>query len=73
MHKLIQTIVLTAFIFSPLSLISLVTSANAHHTPSHVSTVAKNTIKIRQAPIKKDKKSTMNVTRKQKLTTTSAN
>lgn len=73
MHKLIQPIVLTAVIFSPLSLISLVTSANAHHTPSHVSTLTKNTIKIRQIPIKKDKKSTINVARKQKLTTTKTN
>ena len=40
MNKLIQTIVLTAVVFSPLSLLSLITSAAAHHTPGHVSTVA---------------------------------
>jgi ABC-type transporter MlaC component len=73
MYKLIQTIALTAVIFSPLSLISLVTSANAHHTHSHVSTVAKNTIKTRQAPIKKNKKSAVNVARKQKSAVINAN
>jgi hypothetical protein len=40
MNKLIQTIFLSAVICSPLSLLSLVESAAAHHTSSHVSTVA---------------------------------
>jgi hypothetical protein len=40
MNKLIQTIVLTAVVFSPLTLLSLVTSAVAHHSNSHVSTLA---------------------------------
>ena len=40
MIKLIQTAVLTAVVFSPLSLVSLISSAAAHHSSSHVSTVA---------------------------------
>ncbi len=40
MNKLIQTIFLSAVICSPLSLLSLVESAAAHHTSSHVSTVS---------------------------------
>ena len=43
MNKLIQTICLTMVVFSPLTLISLVTSASAHHTASHLSTVAMET------------------------------
>ena len=50
MNKLIQTIALTAVVFSPLSLISLISSAAAHHTSSHVSTVAN---KISQTTKKK--------------------
>jgi hypothetical protein len=42
MNKSIQTIVVTALIFSPLSITSLATSAAAHHTSSHVSTVSTN-------------------------------
>ena len=53
MIKIIQTIALTAIVFSPLSLISLVTSATAHHNSSHVSTVAVATTKV---PKKKRKK-----------------
>jgi hypothetical protein len=40
MNKLIQAIVLTAVVFSPLSLLSLITSATAHHSDSHVSTIS---------------------------------
>jgi hypothetical protein len=40
MNKLIQTIALTLVVFSPVSLITLITSAAAHHTPSHVSNLA---------------------------------
>jgi hypothetical protein len=55
MIKIIQTIVLTAVVFSPLSLISLVTSATAHHSSSHVSTVAIATTKARKKGVKKGK------------------
>gem|GEM_PF-5562527 len=40
MRKLIQTITLGAVVLSPLSLITLATTASAHHTGSHVSTVS---------------------------------
>jgi hypothetical protein len=53
MNKLIQTIALSAVIISPLSLISSIESAAAHHTPSHVSTTA---VKMTQATKKKTKK-----------------
>jgi hypothetical protein len=53
MSKIIQTIVLTAVVFSPLSLISLVTSATAHHTSSHVSTTAVAVNKTRKKAVKK--------------------
>lgn len=43
MNKLIQTIALTLVVFSPVSLITLITSAAAHHTPSHVSNLAVQT------------------------------
>ncbi|WP_373544813.1 hypothetical protein [Chamaesiphon sp.] len=56
MNKLIQTIALTAVVFSPLSLISLISSATAHHTSSHVSTVA---TEISQTTKKKSTKSQM--------------
>jgi hypothetical protein len=56
MIKIIQTIVLTAVVFSPLSLISLVTSATAHHTSSHVSNVAVATTQTRKKGVKKAKK-----------------
>lgn len=48
MNKLVSTIVLTAVVLSPLSLISSITSAAAHHTRSHVSTVSTNSLKVRQ-------------------------
>lgn len=72
MNKLIQTIVLTAVAFSPLTLISLATSASAHHTSSHVSTLATNTSKIRKVQIKKDNKSLTNSTRKQRSVSTNS-
>jgi hypothetical protein len=72
MHKLIQSIALTAIVFSPLTLISLTTSAFAHHTSSHVSTVATNTPKTSKAQMKKDKKSFINVPRKQRSATTNS-
>ena len=53
MNKLIQSIALTAVVFSPLSLIS---SASAHHTGSHLSTIAaerKPCTKKASTPIKK--------------------
>ncbi len=56
MIKIIQTIVLTAVVFSPLSLISLVASATAHHTSSHVSSVAVATTQTRKKAVKKGKK-----------------
>gem|GEM_PF-2765511 len=40
MIKLIQTAILTTVVFSPLTLVSLISSAAAHHTSTHVSTVA---------------------------------
>ncbi len=54
MNKLIQTIVLTAVVFSPLSLLSLVTSAAAHHTLSHTATVS---LAGKKKPTVKNKKS----------------
>jgi hypothetical protein len=39
MNKLIQTVALTVAIFSP-SLIGLIASASAHHSASHVTTIA---------------------------------
>jgi hypothetical protein len=68
MNKLIQTILLTAVVSTPLSLISLVTSAAAHHTSSHVSTVSVAITKTRKKRIKKAKKSITTGTRKQKPT-----
>ena len=53
MIKTIQTIVLTAVVFSPLSLMSFVTSATAHHTSSHVSSVAVATTKAAKKKVKK--------------------
>lgn len=68
MIKIIQTIFLTAVVFSPLSLMSLVTSATAHHNSSHVSTVAVTTTKTRKKRIKKGKKRTTSGTVQQKPT-----
>ena len=48
MIKIIQTIALTAIVFSPLSLISLITSATAHHTSSHVSNISVATTTARK-------------------------
>jgi hypothetical protein len=57
MNKLIQTIVLTAVVFSPLNLISTIASATAHHNSSHVSTVAMETTKAKKKiKMKKGKK-----------------
>jgi hypothetical protein len=74
MNKLIYTIVLTAVVFSPLSLISLVTSAAAHHTSSHASTIALETTKARKKKIrtKQGVKSTTTGIRKQKPAATDA-
>jgi hypothetical protein len=66
MNKLIQTIALSAVVFSPLTLISLATSAAAHHTSSHVSTVAVTTPNLRKVRIKNSKKAVTNVTHRQK-------
>jgi hypothetical protein len=68
MIKIIQTIVLTAVVFSPLSLISLATSATAHHTSSHLSTVAAKTTQTRKKPVKKGKKPATTGTSQQKTT-----
>jgi hypothetical protein len=56
MNKLIQAIVLTTVVVLPLSLISLVTSAAAHHTASHVSTVAMSNSKTNKMRAKGKKK-----------------
>ena len=66
MIKIIQTIVLTAVVFSPLSLISLATSATAHHTSSHVSTLAVATTKTPKKGVKKGKKQTTSGTTQKK-------
>jgi hypothetical protein len=58
MNKLIQTIVLTAVVFSPLSLLSLVTSAAADHSHSHASTVSLAGKKKPKLKNKKRQKST---------------
>lgn len=69
MIKIIQTIVLTAVVFSPLSLISLVTSATAHHTSSHVSSVAVATTQTRKKGVKKGKRPATTGTNQQKPAT----
>jgi hypothetical protein len=56
MNKLVSTIVLTAVVLSPLSLISSITAAAAHHTRSHVSTVSTNLLKVRQIKMNPAKK-----------------
>ncbi len=56
MIKVIQTIALATMVFSPLSLISLISSATAHHTSSHVSTVSVTTTKASNKKIKKGAK-----------------
>ena len=66
MNKIIQTIALTAVVFSPLSLISLVTSATAHHTSSHVASVAVATTKTRKKAVKKGKQPAATGTSQQK-------
>ncbi len=43
MNKLIQTIALAMVVSAPLNLIALLTSAVAHHTPSHVSNISAQT------------------------------
>ena len=59
MNKLIQTISLTMVVFSPLTLITLPPSAIAHHTASHLSTVAIETsIPKKQRRVKRLRKST---------------
>jgi hypothetical protein len=58
MNKLIQTIVLTAVVFSPLTLLSLVTSAAAEHGTSHVSTLALSGKKKQNVKNSKGKKTT---------------
>ena len=68
MIKIIQTIVLTAVVFSPLSLISLATSATAHHTSSHVSSVAVAATQTRKKAVKKGKKPATTGTSQQKTT-----
>jgi hypothetical protein len=73
MIKIIQTIFLTAVVFSPLSLIGLVTSATAHHSSSHVSTVATATTTTRKKRIKKGKKRTTSGTLQQKSTPDATN
>ena len=55
MIKTIQTIALTAIVFSPLSLISLVTAATAHHSSSHVSNISIADTKTRKKGAKKVK------------------
>lgn len=68
MIKIIQSIVLTAVVFSPLSLISLATSATAHHTSSHVSSVAVAATQTRKKGVKKGKKPATTGTSQQKTT-----
>ena len=68
MIKIIQTIVLTAVVFSPLSLISLATSATAHHSSSHVSSVAVATTQARKKSAKKGKKPATTGTSQRKTT-----
>jgi hypothetical protein len=73
MNKLIQTIVLTAVVFSPLSLLSLVTSAAADHSHSHASTVSLAGKKKPALRNKKGKKSnTTGVTNKKPAATDEA-
>ncbi|WP_373540973.1 hypothetical protein [Chamaesiphon sp.] len=48
MNNITQTIALTAVVFAPVSLISSIDSAAAHHTPSHVSTVAGDRLRATQ-------------------------
>jgi hypothetical protein len=59
MNKLIQTLVLTAVVFSPLSLIASISGARAHHTAAHVSTVALEGTKTTKAKMKKKGKKSM--------------
>ena len=56
MNKLIQTIALGAVVLSPLSIIGTVIAADAHHTSSHVTTVATTIAKPAKAKMKKGKK-----------------
>jgi hypothetical protein len=65
MHKLIQSIALTMAVFSPLNLITLVTPAAAHHTPSHVNNISAQ-INVRS---KKKKVKSPRTTIKKKRTT----
>jgi hypothetical protein len=62
MNKLIQNIAVTAIVFSPLSLISLIEAAAAHHTPGHVSTVSMTGTKKKAKTIKSVKKGKKPVT-----------
>lgn len=66
MRKLIQSIALSTVVFSPLALISFTTSAEAHHTRSHVSTVAVQTTNPRKVKISNSKKTAINVMHNQK-------
>ena len=72
MNKLIQTLVLTAVVFSPLSLIASISAATAHHTASHVSTVALEGTKTPKAKMKKGKKSVTTGSSKKKPAATDA-
>jgi hypothetical protein len=58
MNKLIQTIALGTVVLSPLSLIGTVIAADAHHSSSHVSTVATAVAKTDKTKAKKGKKTT---------------
>ena len=56
MNKLLQNIVVSAIVVSPLSLISAIEAASAHHTSSHASTISMTGTKKVTNPPKKSKK-----------------